>query len=643
MFLSKKHQDLGAIVRTPNSGERGTPHLADAAGSRGGFTGWVDGRNWEMRGGGGMGRVLALSLWIFGVSMVARADDAKIGSGEAGLRLHQIFRREWEKRLQDQPETATVYGFKRFNHQWNDVSLEALARRDLHRQNVLRELDKLETHTLSRADQRLLAIFRAEYENEVDSYKWRLHLLPLNQLEGLQNLSLTADAIAFDSAADYEAWLQRLLAFPQYVEQTIELMRVGIKSGRVQPRVAMRRVPPQLRRLVEITPERHPFYKPFRHFPQQVSEAARMDLRQRGQTAITNSVIPAYRKLMEFVERDYLPACYTDVGVWRLPDGRDLYTFQVRQQAGTAKSANDIHQIGLAEVRRIRAEMEKVMRQVGFEGSFVEFVTQLRSDPKFYFKNPDDILSATRDICARVDQALPRLFGRVPRTRYLIEPIPAHMAPDSTSAYYHWPSADGRRPGTYYINLHKPDARPKYQMEALSLHECMPGHHLQIALAYEQDNLPAFRRYAMGYNAYVEGWALYSESLGEQLGMYRDPYSKFGQLSYEIWRAVRLVVDTGMHSKQWTRRQALEFAVANSASALADIENEIDRYATWPGQALGYKLGELQIKSLRDRAHQELGTRFDLRSFHDTILATGPVPLDILEKIVEEWIEQCKK
>jgi len=384
-------------------------------------------------------------------------------------------------------------------------------------------------------------------------------------------------------------------------------------------------------------PTASPFYAPLKRMPAVIPAADQQRLSAAARQAIEQGVVPAYRRLQSFVESEYLPGCRKSVGIWDTPGGADWYQQRVRWFTTTALTAEEIHEIGLREVARIRGEMMKVIERVGFQGNFEEFLQFLRTDPRFRYTDPQELLQAYLVMSKRIDPLLPQYFGRLPRMPYGVRPIPAESAPDTTTAYYQPPSMDGRRAGYYYVNLYKPEERPTYEIPVLSIHEAVPGHHLQIALAQELGEQPKFRR-NLEATAYTEGWALYSESLGEEMGLYADPYDKFGQLTYEMWRAVRLVVDTGIHHKRWTREQAIEFFKANAAKSELDIVNEIDRYISWPGQALAYKTGELRIKELRARATAALGPKFDIREFHDVVLGSGAVPLDVLESNVDEWL-----
>jgi uncharacterized protein (DUF885 family) len=575
--------------------------------------------------------LLAILLCV-GLALPTPAQDTA-----ATQRFQKLLADEWEYTLREAPTFASHLGDKRYNDRWPDVSLAAIARRHEHQQAVLRQLAAIDPQQLSAADRLNYQLFRKEIASDVEQYPFRWFLVPLDQRNGIQTENELADSLSFKTVKDYEDWISRLRAFPKYLDRTIELMRGGIKERIVQPKVVMRRLPEQIKKQIVENPAESLYYKPFKTFPKDISADEQERLKNAAQAAIHEHIVPSYRRFAKFFDDEYLPACFDEVGAWQLPRGQEFYALRARQFTTTNLTPDEIHAIGLKEVARIRQEMESIVKEVGFKGTFQEFLADLRSNKRFYYDTPEELLNAYMALGKRIDPTLTKLFKTLPRIPYGIEAIPQHIAPDTTTAYYRQPSADGVRPGTYFVNLYRPETRPKYEMEALSLHEAVPGHHLQLALQAELGELPPFRRYG-GFTAYIEGWGLYAESLGDELGCYQDPYSKFGQLTYEMWRAVRLVVDTGMHSKRWTREQAINFFKENTAKTELDIVNEIDRYIAWPGQALAYKIGELKIKELRARATAKLGDKFDIREFHDVVLRQGAVPLDVLEGIVDEWI-----
>lgn len=553
-------------------------------------------------------------------------------------RLNALIDSEWEWRLKQQPTFASYLGDRRYNDRWPDVSLAAITSRHEHRRDVLKQLDTIDPKVLSASDRLNYDLFRRDYQVSVDSHAFRWFLVPLTARGGIQDASSRADVIRFEKRADYQQWLKRLQSFGTYMDQTIALMQAGLDERRVHDREVMVRVPAQIARQIVDDPTRSLFFKPFRDFPTEVSQADRERLQSEARKAISEVVVPAFRRMQTFFNDEYLPGCFPRAGVWQIPGGREFYSYRCKRFTTTDLTPRQIHEIGLSEVKRIRTEMQAVIERTKFKGSFREFLEFMRTDPRFYYKEANDLLAAYREVSKRIDPHLVRLFRRLPRIPYGVEPIPMHLAPDTTTAYYRPPSADGLRAGTYFVNLYRPEVRPKYEIEALSLHEAVPGHHLQISLAMELENVPPFRRFG-GYTAFIEGWGLYAESLGEELGLYKDPYSKFGQLTYEMWRAVRLVVDTGMHYDGWTRKRAIEYFADNTAKTMLDIENETDRYIAWPGQAVAYKIGELKIQQLRRRAEKRLGEKFDIREFHDVVLSRGAVTLDLLEEQVDAWLD----
>jgi len=582
-------------------------------------------------------RVICVALALLAAALPAA--HAAAATSSATKELHALFESEWERGLRENPVAASYQGDSRYDDRWADRSVDALARSHAADRAVLEALERIPPGRLSEADRLNRDLFARQYRGEVDAYEWGLRYLPITQRGGVQTAHQLAEVLPFKTVQDYENWIARLGSLDTYVDQTIELMREGIRRGLVQPRVIMERVPAQIAKQVVAEPAESPFYAPFRKMPGSIPLAEQERLRSAARRAIEQDVLPAYARLQAFFNDQYLPACRGTVGVWDTPGGADWYQERVRWFTTTDLTADEVHEIGLREVARIRGEMQKVIERVGFQGSFDEFLHFLRTDPQFRYTDPDQLLQAYLAMAKRVDPLLPQYFGRLPRMPYGVRPIPMESAPDTTTAYCQPPSMDGRRAGYYYVNLYKPEERPTYEIPVLTIHEAVPGHHLQIALAQELGEQPKFRR-DFEATAFVEGWALYSESLGEEMGFYDDPYAKFGQLTYEMWRAVRLVVDTGLHHKRWTREQAIEFFKANAAKSELDIVNEVDRYISWPGQALAYKIGELRIKELRAKATQSLGPKFDLREFHDVVLGSGAVPLDVLEANVKAWQAQ---
>jgi uncharacterized protein (DUF885 family) len=574
-----------------------------------------------------------VAVTVFSVPI--RAQESHIN--ETAQTLHDLFASEWDYWMEQYPTWASSLGDRRWNDRWGDRSLEAIEKRHKHNVEVLAKLRTMDRDALPSADRLNYDLFVKNYEEHVEAHRYRWYLIPLNQRGGVQTADELADALRFDTVKDYEDWLARLRVLPTYIEQTIALMREGVKAGMMLPKTVLDRIPAQIDHQTVGDPKESAFYKPFRRLPASIAKADRSRLALAAERVITDSVVPAFRQLKDFFVGDYLPAGLDQVGVWQLPRGEALYSFAARRHTTTEMRPEEIHAIGLSEVKRIRAEMQTIMNKLGYTGSYREFTEFLRRDPQFYYKTSEELLLAYRALTRRIDPLVVKLFKTLPRMPYGVEPVPANIAPDTTTAYYRGPAVDGSRAGTYFVNLYKPETRPKHEMMALSLHEAVPGHHLQIALSMEQQGLPNFRRYG-GYTAFVEGWGLYAESLGDEIGLYDDPYSKFGQLTCEMWRAVRLVIDTGIHTMRWDRQKAIDFFLENTAKPELDIVNEVDRYISWPGQALAYKIGQLKISAIRAKAEKALGEKFDIRLFHDELLKDGALPLDVLEAKMDAWI-----
>jgi len=566
---------------------------------------------------------------------------ARLGSRsepiESAARLAAILDLAWREAMFENPEAATVVGHPGQNSRWTDLSPGAIDRRRTRLREVRAALAIVDRSDLHPADRLNYDLMLHEVEDGIEGGSFPQELLAVTQLGGPQQQVAQILALApAATIADYDDLLARLRGVGRVIDQTIALLERGLERGVTPPRVTLRDVPAQALHQAVEDAWKSPVLVPFTRIPAAVSGPEKERLRAEAARAYRDNVAPAFRRLHDFLAGTYVPKSRETIACKALPDGEAWYAWQVRHHTTTALDPKTIHDLGLAEVRRLRAAMEGIIREVGFKGSFAEFVDHLRTDPRFFFGEPDALVKEYRDIVKRADPELVRLFGRLPRLPYGVVPVPDYAAPSQTTAYYEPGSPEAGRPGYYFVNTWNLAARPKWEMEALSLHEAVPGHHLQIALAQEMEGLPEFRRHG-GTTAFVEGWALYAESLGYEMGMYRDPYSRFGQLTYEMWRAIRLVVDTGIHALGWSRAEAIDYFRANSAKTEHDIVVEVDRYIVNPGQALAYKIGELRIRELRTALSAALGPRFDLRAFHDALLENGALPLAVLDERMRLW------
>jgi len=543
----------------------------------------------------------------------------------------------WEWRLVENPVFASRLGDRRNNDQWSDISIDAIERRNEQQRDFLRRLRAIDSSTLSETDQLNYDLFRRDLEDDLDAFQYKNYLMPMSQRGGVQSLESTAETVRLANVQDYEDWLVRMAQVEKVIEQTMELQEEGRKQGYMPPKILMERIPDQISSQLVEDPEMSPFYIAFAEMPDTISTEERERIRQAAKNIIDESIVPAYREFSRYFNETYIPASRESIGASELPNGEAFYEYRTRSFTTTQMTPDEIHRLGLNEVKRIRDEMQLVIDELEFAGSFDDFLNFLRTDSQFYYDTAEELMEGYLAVSKRIDPELVKLFGKLPRMPYGLRPIPDNIAPDTTTAYYNRPAADGSRPGYYYVNLYRPEVRPKYEMEVLSIHEAVPGHHLQIALQMELEDMPNFRKYS-GFTAFTEGWGLYSESLGYEMGFYKDPYSQFGALTYDMWRAVRLVVDTGMHYKGWTRQQAIDFFKDNAAKTEADIINEIDRYISWPGQALAYKIGQLKMLELRRKAEQALGGDFDIRAFHDALLGGGALPMEVLETRMNRWL-----
>jgi len=572
-------------------------------------------------------------------AVAAHAAQADVASRVKAL--NALLAEQWQYTLENGPEFATTLGDLRYNDRWSDVSLAQVARQHKANQDFLKRFEAIDTTGFSDTDALNQQLMVRQLKDSLHSDDLKLYEMPLDQMNGA-HLSLAGfvSTIPFDNTKEYEDYLARLKAVPTFFDQVTEVARQGLRDKMMPPKYLLEKVVTQIDSIDKSAGMDSVFAEPLKHFPGAVSLADQKRLHDAILAAIDNDVRPAYRKLGEFVAKDYAPHGRAEPGVWSLPNGDAIYRFDVEQMTTTHRTPEQIHALGLAEVKRIEGEMTQIAKSQGYS-DLAAFRASLKTNPKTHATSRDDILNRYRGYLAQMQPELPKLFGLLPKTKVVVVPVEAFRENEAPAAEYHPGTPDGSRPGQIFVNTGDFANRSVLTIESTSYHEGIPGHHMQMSIAQTLPALPPFRQQA-GYTAYVEGWALYAEQLGKDIGFYQDPLSNYGRLSDELLRADRLVLDTGVHDKHWTRQQMVDFFHAHSSEDEPDVQAETDRYITWPGQALAYKSGELKILELRERAKKELGSQFDIRAFHDEILNGGALPLDVLESRVDTWIKSQK-
>ena len=556
----------------------------------------------------------------------------------------QLFGDYWNFQMERSPMWATYLGDHRFDDRIPDLSMEARGRERVALEGFLqRAIDLGKQGLIGPGDSLNADLFAREIKIELDDWEWHDELMPITQQSGPQiDFAELANYHPFKTVRDVENYILRLKQFGEYIRQHIIRMNLGMDQGLVPARITIEKALPQVQAHVVADPATSVFAEAIDKMDSTIPEAERARLRKEILAAILNHVIVGYDMLGTYLRTAYLPHCRDTVGCLALPRGKERYANRARRYTTTSLTPEQIHDLGFKELKWIRAAMEQIKDSVGFKGTLNEFIEHLKTDPQFHYSTPDSLVEGFKTILAEMDKKLPLLFGKLPKTPYSYREIEPYRAASAPDAYYYSAPDDGSRPGYFYINSYKPEQRPKYTMQALAFHEAVPGHHMQISIQQELTGLPDFRRHG-GYTAFVEGWGLYSERLPKEVGFYNDPYSEFGRLTYEAWRACRLVIDPGIHYMGWTREQAIQFMRENTGLSDLNIESEIDRYIAWPGQATAYKIGQLQILKLRAMAQTELGPRFDVRAFHDELLSDGALPLELLEKKMMRWVASIPK
>ena len=544
--------------------------------------------------------------------------------------------------LNEDPVKATYSGINSNNHRMPSMKMEDLNRRLQFWKSIIDRIEKINFNSLSKEDQTNYKLFQRVIQSRINSINYKDYQMPLNADSGFHTgLSRLHKAMPFINEKDYLNYISRLSEFPRFFNEYILLMKEGIKEGRTLPQVVLNGYEVTISTHVVNDPEESVFFEPFKSIPSTLSKQKQEELIDKGKKAIMGSGVPSFQSFLSFFLDDYYPNSRKTIGAYDLPNGKEFYQYKINHFTTLNLNPEQIHNIGLAEVKLIRVEMENVISEVGFKGSFLEFLDFLRTDPQFYADTPEELLKEASFIAKKMDAKLPLLFKTLPRLPYGVAPVPDDLAPKYTGGRYVGPGKGSIEPGYYWVNTYKLDVRPLYNLEALTLHEGVPGHHLQNSISAELENVPEFRK-ELGLSVYGEGWGLYSEFLGLEAGFYKNPYSNFGRLTYEMWRACRLVVDTGIHAMGWSRQKVINYLSNNTALPIHECITETDRYIAWPGQALAYKIGELKIKELRNYATTNLGDQFDLREFHDAILWDGELPLDLLEENIKNWVSEKK-
>ena len=555
---------------------------------------------------------------------------------DENIKFISYLENDWQKNLDENPLFASYVGDKRANDMINPNSISQFNEERQSEIDSLNELYEIDQSKLSEENKLNFKLKEFGHKSSIGLTDFPIYYLRLNQRGGIQSFYETGNRLVYNTKDDYFDWLSRLKQFPANIINSLEINKEGLSKGITQPKLITQGVVTQIDAILNSDIENNPYLKVFLEADESIITVdEKNQLIEEAKDLIINEINPAYEELNLFLKNEYLTKSRDSIGIGDVPGGRKHYEYLAKYFTTTNLTPDEIHQIGLDEIERIRSEMNEIIKQVNWDGDFNSFLDYLRTSPRFYYGNSEDLFNAYLIMSKTIDPLLTKIFKVFPRAPYGVIPIPDESAPFTTTAYYNSPSPG--RPGYFYANLYKPESRPKYEIPVLTVHEAVPGHHFQISIAQELENVPSFRKY-QGITAFVEGWGLYSEELGEFMGIYDDPYDKFGQLTYDMWRAIRLVVDTGMHYKGWSREEAINLFIENSAKSILDINNEVDRYIAWPGQALAYKIGQLKILELRNRAERLLGEKYDIKDFHHEVLKRGSLPLDLLEYYIDEWI-----